>query len=303
MMADRRRTLQPNDSGMSRLPMAPPSAMKPNTYAAQQSLRMSLAPGALPAPGRQSLAGPARNVLGTSAPPGSVPRPSVFRPPPSLGQSTSAAYMKTPMQRYVPRFIHARARVEHRVFAHSNNARRGSMMPPAASAASSSQGFSKDPRALRDKPTQTAMWNDVVRWLRLHDYELQDAKVSAVMGLDFRKMFQHLVMVADPDYAFPVGLEETREKGRWEPEMLGALAHVGYPFAGTIDLKWLATPTAMHSWPSLLGMLHFLVELGKVRCIISEHSHMLTVVWAGPRGCGGGWAPGPPGRQSCTRGF
>jgi len=38
-----------------------------------------------------------------------------------------------------------------------------------------------------------------------------------------------------------------------------------YPFASQIDTKWLAAPASMHSWPFLLGMLHWLVEMGKVR--------------------------------------
>jgi hypothetical protein len=41
-----------------------------------------------------------------------------------------------------------------------------------------------------------------------------------------------------------------------------------YPFAAQIDAKWLAAPASMHSWPFLLGMLHWLVEIGKVCCIL-----------------------------------
>jgi hypothetical protein len=93
-MADRRRSLHPNESGMSRLPMPPPSASR-GAYAAQQSMRMSLAPGGA----RPSMGGPLRApALGASAPPDTAPRPSVFRARPDFAQSTT----RTPMQKYAP---------------------------------------------------------------------------------------------------------------------------------------------------------------------------------------------------------
>jgi hypothetical protein len=86
---------------VSRIPMAPPpSAMKSSGYNEQQSLRMSIAPGARLGAStmRQSLAGgppPLRLV-----PPGSVQRPSVFHAPTNpLGQS--AAGSQTPLGRCV----------------------------------------------------------------------------------------------------------------------------------------------------------------------------------------------------------
>jgi kinetochore protein NDC80 len=87
--------------------------------------------------------------------------------------------------------------------------------------------------------------------------------VSSITAQSFRTIFEHLVLVADPDYTFPPP-EETREKGRWEPEMILALKFLEYPFVGSVDMKWLAAPSAPFSWPSLLGILHFLVDSGKV---------------------------------------
>jgi kinetochore protein NDC80 len=138
------------------------------------------------------------------------------------------------------------------------------MMPPKAPAAAAGApgGYTKDPRPLRDKQTQDAMWGETVRWLRATGFETHNLKVSSIISATFRQILEHLVCAADPDYAFPPP-EATREKGRWEPEMLGALAHLGYPFVGAIDLKWLTTPSAPFSWPSLLGILHFVVEAGK----------------------------------------
>jgi kinetochore protein NDC80 len=79
-----------------------------------------------------------------------------------------------------------------------------------------------------------------------------------ITGKDFRLIFHHLVELIDPWHPFD-------PKARFEDEFLPALKALRYPFASQIDTKWLAAPASMHSWPFLLGMLHWLVEMGKVR--------------------------------------
>lgn len=86
-----------------------------------------------------------------------------------------------------------------------------------------------------------------------------------ITGKDFRAIFHHLVELIDPWHPFD-------PKVRFEDEFLPALKALRYPFVAQIDVKWLAAPASMHSWPSLLGMLHWLVEMGKV-----SHSRVVMV--------------------------
>jgi kinetochore protein NDC80 len=152
------------------------------------------------------------------------------------------------------------------------------MMPPKNPAPAAPTGFVKDPRQLRDRGIQQSMWEDIVRWLRTStsNFDTQGLKMSSVTGQSFRGIFEHLVLVADPEYAFP-DPEVTREKGKWEPEFFGALNALGYPHVPNVDVKWLATPSAPYSWPTLLGVLHWIVEIGKVRTYFQTHNvHVMT---------------------------
>ncbi|OBZ75594.1 putative kinetochore protein NDC80 [Grifola frondosa] len=79
-----------------------------------------------------------------------------------------------------------------------------------------------------------------------------------ITGKDFRAVFQHLIKTLDPLWPF-----DTDQ--RFEEHFVQALRAMRYPYIGQLDLKWLPTPAAMHSWPTLLGMLHWLVELGRAR--------------------------------------
>lgn len=71
-------------------------------------------------------------------------------------------------------------------------------------------------------------------------------------------MFQHLVNLIDPCYPF-------EPKVRFEDEFQPALRALRYPFVSQMDNKWLAAPGSMHSWPALLAVLHWLVDIGKAR--------------------------------------
>jgi kinetochore protein NDC80 len=119
----------------------------------------------------------------------------------------------------------------------------------------------KDPRPLRDKSVQSAMWDDIVRWLKQTGFEGSDFRLSSINGHSFRAIFEHLVSAANSSYYFPPP-EDTREKAKWEAEFVAAVNWLRYPFP--VDVKWLAAPLTPHSWPSLLGLLHWLSDMGKV---------------------------------------
>lgn len=123
-------------------------------------------------------------------------------------------------------------------------------------APSSSQPL-KDPRNLRDKPLQSKMRQDILFWLQSTDYDISMATLRDVTVKDFRAIFHHLVELVDPWHPFS-------PMARFEDEFMTALRALKYPFVHQIDVKWLVSPAAMHSWPTLLGMLHWLVEIAKV---------------------------------------
>ena len=116
----------------------------------------------------------------------------------------------------------------------------------------------KDTRPLRDRSFQAKMRQDVGTFLNSTGFEVAPQMLQNITGKDFRAVFQHIISCLDPLWPWELDL-------RFEEHFMQSLRAMKYPYVGQIDVKWLPTPAAMHSWPSLLGMLHWLVELGKVR--------------------------------------
>jgi kinetochore protein NDC80 len=138
-----------------------------------------------------------------------------------------------------------------------SSTRRGSIWGGATGLAAASSQTVKDTRPLRDRPYQMKMRQDIYNWLQSTGYDISMQTLVNITGKDFRSIFHHLVELIDPWHPFDPTI-------RFEDEFLPALKALRYPFAAQIDSKWLAAPASMHSWPFLLGMLHWLVEMGKV---------------------------------------
>ncbi|KAJ7721070.1 HEC/Ndc80p family-domain-containing protein [Mycena maculata] len=230
MAMDRRRsTIQPtpdfHGSVRSGIPV-PASVKKQNS-----TLRMSLAGPALRAP-QPPPSGP-----------GSNPRQSILRSQnvnlnTLLQSTTKPNYGRTPL---------------------NNSTRRGSMWTggAAVSSAPSSQN-AKDSRPLRERSFQSTMKQDICVYLKGVGYEIALATLNNIQGKDYRAIFDFLVLTLDPCHPL-------NPNARFEDEFVPALKALRYPFATGIDNKWLAAPASMHSWPALLGVLHWLVEACKAR--------------------------------------
>ncbi|KII88961.1 hypothetical protein PLICRDRAFT_53458 [Plicaturopsis crispa FD-325 SS-3] len=247
-MADRRRsTMQasadPHSNARSGIPM-PASSIKPKPGPSSSgNMRMSLAGPALRPP-----------PLSQSGP-GTAPRQSVFRSQntnPLLQSTTkSNAFGRTPL---------------------NNSTRRGSMWGGggggggSAVAPPSSSQTMKDTRPLRDRPYQVKMRHDIINWLQHTGYEITMQVLVNITGKDFRAIFQHLVYLLDPCHPFD-------PKARFEDEFIPALKSLRYPFVNQMDVRWLAAPASMHSWPALLGVLHWLVEMSKGRESYLDSAH------------------------------
>ncbi|KAH9901177.1 HEC/Ndc80p family-domain-containing protein [Cubamyces lactineus] len=232
----RRSTMQPHGDpyGNARSNLPVPSTVKKSTHGH----------------GRMSLAGPAMRAP-YPIPPGTNPRQSLMRSqnvnPLLQSASKPQNYGRTPMR--------------------SNN-RRGSMWQGGSqgSAPPSSQTYAKDTRPLRDKSFQAKMRQDVATFLISTGFEVAPQMLQNITGKDFRAVFQHLILYFDPLWPF-------KPEQRFEESFMQALKAMKYPYLGQIDIKWLPTPAAMHSWPALLGMLHWLVELGRAREHYMDSGH------------------------------
>jgi len=116
----------------------------------------------------------------------------------------------------------------------------------------------KDSRPLRDKSYQSKMRQDVYNYLTSSGFDIAPGTLSSISGKDYKAIFETLVLTVDPFYPFVEG-------SRLEEEFVPALRALRYPFSQLIDQRWLAAVASPHSWPSLLGVLHWLVEVCKVR--------------------------------------
>lgn len=88
-------------------------------------------------------------------------------------------------------------------------------------------------------------------YLETHNYPhpLTQENFSRPSNIHFHQMFEFLVQQRDPNFVLSEPLEEI-------PIILKGL---GYPF--TINKSALITCGAPHTWPNLLGVLSWMVEL------------------------------------------
>jgi kinetochore protein NDC80 len=101
------------------------------------------------------------------------------------------------------------------------------------------------------------MRQEIVSFLQSTGYDISMPTLLNITGKDFRSIVYHLVLMLDPNHNYD-------PNARFEDDFIPTLRALHYPYAGQIDPKWLATPAIMHSWPYLLGALHWLVEMCRV---------------------------------------
>jgi len=138
------------------------------------------------------------------------------------------------------------------------------MAPP-----SSSQAL-KDNRPLRDRPFQVKMRQDVYNYLKGSECEIPMTALTSMQGKSYRAIFNILVLTLDPFHPL-------KEGARFEDEFISTLKTLRYPFAHQLDAKWLAAVASPHSWPYLLGVLHWMVELCEVPQRGLHSNDMLTL--------------------------
>jgi kinetochore protein NDC80 len=110
------------------------------------------------------------------------------------------------------------------------------------------------------------MRQDILNWLQSTGYDISMQTLLNITGNNFRSIVFHLVLQLDPNYFYDPNC-------KFEDEFVATLKSLQYPFANQIDPKWLAAPASMHSWPFLLGVLHWLVHMSQVcRLVYLRHA-------------------------------
>ncbi|KAJ3511680.1 hypothetical protein NLJ89_g3955 [Agrocybe chaxingu] len=209
---------------------------------------------------RYSVMQPSKDPLGNGR--SGIPMPSTLKKPtPSSGRmSLAGSAMRAPnpmpppstLRQSMLRPQHANPLLQSLCGAGQCGGGGPMLAPPPSSQ------VAKDSRPLRDRPYQAKMRQDVYNYLNESGFEISMPALTSMQGKDYRAIFDTLVLTLDSSYPFKDG-------ARFEEEFVPALRALRYPFAHQLDPKWLAAVASPHSWPYLLGVLHWLVELCKMR--------------------------------------
>lgn len=118
----------------------------------------------------------------------------------------------------------------------------------------------KDPRP-RDKKTVGSWQTDVYEFLLERGYQepLTTRTLQTPTTKDFQNIFKFIVTCSDPGHRW-----QTAGK-KFEDEVLPLLKQMGYMAVDTISKSGLQAPGSMHTWPTMLAMLHWMVMSIKVR--------------------------------------
>lgn len=117
-----------------------------------------------------------------------------------------------------------------------------------------SRGRPSDPRPIHDKHYMQLCVKNLISYVIDHGYEqpISPKILTNPSSRDFQHIFLFLVRNIDPNFSF---------QKRFEDEVPAILRALGYPF--TISKSALSAVGSPHTWPSLLGVLTWLMGLLK----------------------------------------
>ena len=128
---------------------------------------------------------------------------------------------------------------------------------------SSAIGVKKD--LMNDKEVQSQTQKDIVEFLTLHGYprseQLVSKKAFPLNSTEFRTVFTFLVRFLDPEF-------EDLEARTLHEKIPLVLRTIGYP--AHVSKQTFQTLGTMHSWPSALAVLEFLLKRAKLAVLIME---------------------------------
>lgn len=114
----------------------------------------------------------------------------------------------------------------------------------------------QDPRPLHDKTYMKSQVESLIRFAIDHGYQhsLSPQMLHNPSGRDFQNIFIFLVKMIDPNFEL---------QKRFEDEVIPVVKAQGYPFS--ISKSALAAVGSPHTWPTLLGMVMWLVGILKYK--------------------------------------
>ncbi|KAK3843343.1 MAG: HEC/Ndc80p family-domain-containing protein [Linnemannia gamsii] len=155
----------------------------------------------------------------------------------------------------------------------SNFAPRQSISGPGAGMGSS---FSnnvnvRDPRAVKDKGFQRSLVHNIVNFLQQSGYPhaITTKSLTLPTNKDFQDIFKFLYLKLEPGYEF---------QKKFEDEVPVLLKTMRYPAADNISKTSLYTVGTPHSWPNMLALLGWMVDVIMVIDKYSElvEAHMMS---------------------------
>ena len=136
--------------------------------------------------------------------------------------------------------------------------------------ASSRANAVKDPRDPRPRVVRDRLAQDIVDFCELRQHSVMIRELLQPTGTQFYNIFKYLVM----QYAGIKFGEMLGPKGKPEDEVLAILRACQYPFADSISKSHLQAVGSAQSWPNMLAMLHWFVEMMNVSFSSSFATHL-----------------------------
>ncbi|KAF8420659.1 HEC/Ndc80p family-domain-containing protein [Tirmania nivea] len=119
-------------------------------------------------------------------------------------------------------------------------------------------GITKDPRPLRDRSFLARIAGEILEYLATNNFEAETKYqvsphfLKSPTQKDFNMVFEYLYHQLDPNYHFAKPMDQ---------EVLPILKTLRYPYSNAITKSALAAVGGANTWPTFLGMLHWLLEL------------------------------------------
>ncbi|KAF9574844.1 autophagy protein [Mortierella alpina] len=112
----------------------------------------------------------------------------------------------------------------------------------------------KDPRPIKDKAFQRSLVHSIVDYLTQNGYpnSITPKNLMQPTNKDFQDVFKFLYQKLEPRYIF---------QKKFEDEVPVLMKTMRYPAADTISKTALYTVGAPHSWPSMLALLGWMVDV------------------------------------------
>ncbi|KAJ2777974.1 kinetochore-associated Ndc80 complex subunit ndc80 [Coemansia javaensis] len=223
----------------------PPTLRGPRVSMAPSAFGQGAPPSAMRTARRPDVPG----LLGAQTPGRGVPFGGV--PPMSYARNAPAARLaaQTPGT--------SRANRRASVFAGSRRTTMALVAPGTATRGAAGAAV-KDPRPIKDRAFQSKAQQRIMNYLSTHAYPgvLTPRTLSTPTVKDFEAIFKFLYAQLDPRFTYVKKFEE---------EALQVLRGIHYPYVSNISKSHIYSAGSMSTWPGLLAMLLWLVEL--IECV------------------------------------